>query len=122
MPAGGRKRLWIRPGTAGYATRMRQRDVVARVLQRSAELFRPALDRLEALPAPEGKQAQAHRFISLLRDTVPVIENSAEAIRQGDEAAAREANQRILELALPARRLARELDIDEACIAGQSAP
>ena len=95
-------------------------EFVARVLETSIKTTRPLLDDAAALPAPSGREADAERFFSLLRSTFPLIERSARAVRENNAAASRRINRQILEVAVPARALARELEIPE-CIPRASA-
>jgi hypothetical protein len=81
----------------------------------AARISDPMLDRLEALPPPEGHEEQARRFVALIRKAQPLLKDSARALREDDRQAAQQANDAILDAAIPARALARKLNI-ERCI------
>jgi hypothetical protein len=90
-------------------------EFVARVLERSVELTEPMLDKLAALPPPAGKEEQAKRFEQELRNVLPTFEDMAAAVRDGDRSDVQRASRELLQAAVPARALARELEI-RACI------
>lgn len=94
-----------------------ERELAARVLEASPKVAEPAYSAMAALPGPEGKEREAARFIALLRKTSPLLEESARALRSNDRAAGERVNREILEVAYPARALARDLSI-EGCIPG----
>ena len=97
------------------AEHMSKREYAARVLELSARQASPALDRLEAIPPPRGHEQQVDDFIMRLRKSLVSFRRSADALRTHDNQAAGAANREILQQAVPARALARELNI-EACI------
>jgi hypothetical protein len=97
-----------------------QQEFAARVLDASVELTEPMLDRVDAIPPPEGREEDAKRFTGSIRDAMAQIGDAADAIRDNDEQAAQEANDKVLEIAVESRKLARDLDV-EACIPQQNA-
>ena len=96
-----------------------QEEMAARVLERRAELTEPLLDRIAELPLPQGKEQQAKEFDQRMRDLLPVINDMADTVRDGNQADLRQASQKLLDDVLPVRALARELNI-HACIPTQT--
>ena len=92
-----------------------QEEMVARTLERSAELSEPFIEEMAALPPPQGKEDQAQRFVAAMRDILPKVQESADALRANDKDASLRASQELLKAAVPARELARDLNI-HACI------
>lgn len=90
-----------------------QEEFVARVLETTAELSRPYLERMAAVTPPEGKEREVARFFALLRRTYPLLEEAARAVREGDRATIERANAEILKIAEASRKAARDLDVDE---------
>ena len=96
-------------------------EFTARLLERSAELSEPTLDRLAALPAPEGKESQARRFEQELRDFLPAVEEMGDAIRDRSESEVQRLAAEAQQAAVSTRALARELNI-HACIPRKAVP
>ena len=92
-----------------------KREYAARVLDLSARQGAPALDQLAAVPPPRGHEQQVENFITRLRKALVAFRHSADALRRNDDQGVRDANMELLQQAVPARELARELNI-EACI------
>ena len=92
-----------------------EEERVVRVFDLSVKTSEPLLDELDALPRPEGREEQADRFRQRLRDSLPLLQRGARALRSGNAAEADKTNDQILEIAGETRRLARELDV-ESCI------
>ena len=92
-----------------------RREYAARVLDLSARQAAPALDRLAAIPSPRGHEQEVDEFITRLQKAITSFQQSADALRTRDAQAVGAANRAILEQAVPARELARELNI-ESCI------
>ena len=93
-------------------------QVAARVLELSVRTSRPLVRELAALPPPQGRERQAGRFVQLLRQTFPLFQRNARALRAGDRETVERTNDRLLEIGGESRRLARELDI-AACLPRQ---
>lgn len=102
------------------AKNLSETEFVARVLDASRDLTAPALDEVDALPPPRGHEQQARQFTASIRKTFPIGKAAAQAIRDNDEKASQRANDALLEAAVPARALARELNVEE-CIPRGSA-
>ncbi|MDA0185609.1 hypothetical protein OJ997_35215 [Solirubrobacter phytolaccae] len=97
-------------------------EAVARVLERSAEMTEPWLDKIAAMPAPRGMEAKADEFDQRMRDMLPDIQALADMSREDTSQAELEATtQQFLEEVLPVRALARDLNI-HACIPRNSQP
>lgn len=90
-------------------------EFVAKVLDRSAELTKPMIDEVAAMPLPQGKEAQAKRFVASMNNLLPMIERMADVVRDGDEAELKKTTGEMQEETVEARAMARDLAIDE-CI------
>jgi len=73
-------------------------EMVARVLERGAELTEPLLDQIAELPLPQRKDQQAKEFDRRMRGLLPVINALADTVR--DDSAGRgdlqQASQKLL--------------------------
>ena len=109
------ERAVLRLAREARAEDISRREYAARVLDESARQAAPTLERLAAIPPPRGHEQEVDEFITRLQKALESFVQSADALRSRDAQAVGAANRAILEQAVPARELARELNI-ESCI------
>jgi hypothetical protein len=97
-----------------------EEEAVAQVLEYAKDQTGPWLDKVAAMPAPEGKEQQAQEFDRRMRDMVPNLQELADASR-ASETDIKPITDRFLKEVLPVRALARDLNI-HACIPRNSQP
>src|SRR4051794_10106093 len=66
-------------------------ELTAKVLDAEADLVGPLMDKIDALPKPQGKASQESDFSSGMRKTATLLKQTAKAIRDNDESAGKQA-------------------------------
>jgi hypothetical protein len=61
-----------------------KQELAYKVLRLQSKLIDPWMDRVEALPKPEGRERDANRFIASMRDIGDLLGRTATAIEQND--------------------------------------
>ena len=91
----------------------------AAVLERQLNLIRQMRARLAALGSPEGKREIAEEFIADIHDAEPHLENTIDALRDGDRQRVEESGQRYREATMESARQVRDSGLDfEVCGSG----
>ena len=85
-------------------------EAAAEVLERSQEIQEELLDRMAAVDAPEDLQGDFDRFLDDLRDSLPLFEQLADAVRAGKNDP--ELNTELLQVAARTRPFATEHDLN----------
>jgi hypothetical protein len=91
----------------------------ADLLTRQLDAVRDMREGLAALGAPEGKRELAVELVADIEDAEPHLEDTIEALRDGDEQRAGESVQRYSEASMESARQVRESGLDfEVCGSG----
>jgi septation ring formation regulator EzrA len=100
-------------------TGVEDREKVADLLTRQLEAVREMRERLAALGAPEGNREVAEELIADIQDAEPHLEETIQALREGDEERAQENAQRYASASMESARQVRESGLDfEVCGSG----
>jgi TolA-binding protein len=95
------------------------RSQAADILARQLEIVRDMRRRLAALGAPDGNREVAEELIADIADAEPHLQDTIDALRDGDEQRANEAGQRYAEASIESARQVRDSGLDfEVCGSG----
>ena len=103
------KQLGRRSAAAGDS----KQELAYKVLRLQAKLVDPWMDKIEALPKPEGREQAATKFVATMRDIGDVLARTATAIKQNDEANGKELVKQLQTKTLSVRSQARTLNIEK---------
>src|SRR4051812_10922281 len=80
-----------RYGRRAKAQGLSKTEFTAGTLLLVAKLTKPWVDKVDAMPRPEGKEQLADDFIGGMRKTAGLLQDTAQALRANDETAGRKA-------------------------------
>jgi hypothetical protein len=90
-----------------------KRELAYKALALTSNLLDPWLDRIEALPKPEGREQEASTFIASMRNVGDVLGKTATAIEQNDQTNGRQLVRQLQAKTASVRSQARALGIEQ---------
>ena len=90
-----------------------KQELTYKILQLESKLVGPWMDKVEALPKPEGREQDASKFVASMRDIGDVLDRTATAIKQNDEANGRKLVKQLQAKTLSVRSQAEALNIEK---------
>ena len=103
------KKLHRRSAAAGDS----EQELAHKTLALTSDLLDPWLDQIEALPKPQGHDQDATEFITSMRDVGDLLNKTATAIKQDDQANGKKLVKQLKAKSVSARGQARALGIEK---------
>ena len=103
------KKLGQKSAAAGDS----KQELTYKVLKLEAKLLPPWMDKIDALPKPEGKEELAGKFSSTMRNVGDLLDQTADAVKQNDEKNGKKLVKKLAAATIAARGQARQLNISK---------
>ena len=90
-----------------------KQELTYKILQLESKLVDPWMDKIEALPKPEGREQAATKFLATMRDIGDVLARTATAIKRNDETNGKKLLKQLQAKTVSARSQARALGVEK---------
>jgi hypothetical protein len=90
-----------------------KQELTYKVLKLEAKLLPPWLDKIDALPKPEGKEEQASKFLSTMHDTADLLDQTADAVKNNDATNGKKLVKKLAASTITARTQAKQLNFSK---------